>query len=85
MTNLFETLARTTTHVVEWEDNSLSIIRADGQAVVFRGHRGRKDFTSCLETHTPQQVIDTFIRCGGLDPWVPLYKRSAMAKKLLST
>ena len=72
-------LANTAEHLVEFEDGILTIARrTDGHAIGLQGKNIAKNFLDCLKTHSPERVIQTFIRLNGHQEWQPLYKPHKM-------
>jgi hypothetical protein len=75
--NPYTTLTETDDYRVEYESKMLSIVhKASGQAVSLTGKRIAGDFRDCLQTHTPDRVIRTYMRLAksaGAN-WQPMYK-----------
>lgn len=56
-------LASTADHLVEFEAGILTITRrSDGHAVSLTGKGIAGHFRDCLKTHTPERVVETWIR-----------------------
>lgn len=72
-------LANTAEYLVEFEARILTIARrTDGHCVALSGRGIAGDFRDCLKTHSPERVIETYLRlCRGI-PWEPLYKPERM-------
>jgi len=78
-------LAETSEYLVEYEryaGGMITIARySDGHALAFTGKRVSGEFRDCLRTHSPETVIQTYIRMakGMKIEWSPFYSPSKMA------
>ncbi|WP_419902091.1 hypothetical protein [Kiloniella sp.] len=75
-------LAETQDYLVEYETGLLTIARySDGHCIGFKGRRVAGEFRDCLKTHSPERVVETFIKAAGPNPkWGPLYKPHKMPR-----
>lgn len=72
-------LARTAEHLVEYEAGFLSIARyTDGHCKAAKAKGIAGQFRACLRTHSPERVVETFLRMMRRHPWEPLYKPHRM-------
>lgn len=68
-------LANTQDYYVEFEAGFLSITRrTDGHCLGMKGKGIAGQFRACLKTHSPERVVQTFIRMARNVQWEPLYK-----------
>jgi len=73
-------LAKTSDYIAEFEANMLTISRyADGNCLAMQGKGIAGQFRDCLKTHSPEHVIQTFMRLAPNKTWQPLYKPEFMA------
>ena len=80
-------LAKTETHLAEYTRHAgglLTIARQDGKCIGLSGKKIAGDFRDCLKTHTPQQVIDCYLKMAPKAEWKPLYKEHLMHELLLN-
>lgn len=78
-------LASTPDYLVEFEAGMLTIARrVDGHCVAMRGRGIAGDFRDCLKTHSPERVIQTYLRICPRPVWSPLYVPDRMKPHLSS-
>ena len=72
-------LADTPEHLVEFESGLLTIARrTDGHCVALNGRGIAGQFRDCLRTHSPERVVQTFLRIARGQEWQPLYNPARM-------
>lgn len=76
-------LAETKDYLVEFEARLLTISRySDGHCKGYSGKRVAGEFRDCLKTHTPERVIDLYLKMFRGQDWQPLYKPERMPRAL---
>ena len=74
-------LAKTADHLVEFENGMLTIARySDGHCVGLTGKGIAGQFRDCLKTHTPERVVEVFLKIVPNAMWQPLYHPDKMPR-----